>query len=80
MESGNFAWAKVLRLSIQKGGFPFNTRMPDFLLLIRVFCAFEGNLIVLLGCYDKQRFSGGKRQASAIVSAKNELLTFREGF
>ena len=75
-----FRVGKSAKAVYSKGGFPFNSRMPDFLLLIRVFCAFEDNVIVLLGCYDKQRFSGGKRQASAIVSAKNELLTFREGF
>jgi hypothetical protein len=31
----------------------------------------------LLGCYDKQRHSDGKRQANAIRSAKEELLTLK---
>lgn len=45
--------------------------------LLRIFCSFEGNRILLLGCYDKQRHSDGKRQAKAIRSAKEELLTLK---
>lgn len=72
-----FRVGKSVKAVYSKAGFPLSDRMPDFYLLIRVFCAFEAGVIVLLGCYDKQRFSGGKRQLAAIAAAKNELLTFR---
>lgn len=45
--------------------------------LLRVFCNFDGNRILLLGCYDKQRYSDGRRQAKAISAAKEELLTLK---
>lgn len=45
--------------------------------LLRIFCNFDGNRILLLGCYDKQRHSEGRRQARAIRAAKEELLTLK---
>jgi len=45
--------------------------------LPRIFCSFDGNSILLLGCYDKQRHSDGRRQANAIRAAKEELLTLK---
>lgn len=46
--------------------------------LLRIFCHFEENKVILLGCYDKQKYSDGRRQANAIRTAKEELLTFRK--
>ena len=72
-----FRIGKSVKAVYSKAGFPHSEQVANFSLLIRVFCGFEDGLVVLLGCYDKQRYSGGKRQSVAIDSAKRELLTYR---
>lgn len=72
-----FRIGKSVKAIYSKAGFSSNKHVPNFSLLIRVFCGFEDGVIVLLGCYDKQRFSSGKRQSAAIDAAKQELLTYR---
>lgn len=46
---------------------------------IRVFCSFEQDGILLLGCYDKLRDGGDRAQNIAITKARSLLLTFRGG-
>jgi hypothetical protein len=48
-------------------------------LLIRVFCAFEAEGVLLIGCYNKMKFGGGRPQSLAITRARKVLLTFRGG-
>ncbi len=72
-----FRIGKSVKAVNSKAGFQSNEQFANFSLLIRVFCGFEDSAVVLLGCYDKQRYSGGKRQSAAINSAKHELLTYR---
>jgi hypothetical protein len=48
-------------------------------ILIRVFCSFEEEGILLLGCYDKLRHGGDRPQNNAINKARSLLLTFRGG-
>lgn len=72
-----FRIGKSVKAIYSKAGFSNNKQHPNFSLLIRVFCGFEDGVIVLLSCYDKQRFSSGKRQSAAIDAAKQELLTYR---
>ncbi len=74
-----FRIGKSVKAVNSKAGFQSNEQFANFSLLIRVFCGFEDSVVVLLGCYDKQRYSGGKRQSAAINSAKHELLTYRRG-
>jgi hypothetical protein len=46
-------------------------------ILIRVFCAFEPEGLVLLGCFNKLKHGGGRTQNLAINRAKDLLLTYR---
>jgi len=47
--------------------------------LIRVFCSFADEGILLLGCFDKLRNGSDRAQNIAIQNAKSLLLTFRGG-
>lgn len=58
---------------------PFDDVVPFTKVLIRIFCSFQNNQIVILGCYDKSRFGSGKRQHEAIQKARESLLTFKLG-
>jgi hypothetical protein len=46
-------------------------------ILIRVFCAFEPEGLLLLGCFNKLKSGGGRAQNLAISRAKDLLLTYR---
>jgi hypothetical protein len=48
-------------------------------LLVRVFCAFEDEGVLLIGCYNKLSLGGGRPQSLAITRARKVLLTLREG-
>jgi hypothetical protein len=58
---------------------PFDDIVPFTKVLIRIFCSFQNNQIVIHGCYDKSRFGSGKRQNEAIQKARDSLLTFKQG-
>lgn len=73
-----FRIGKTFKAVYSKAGLEFMGKSSKSPLLIRVFCAFDQELIYLLGCYDKQRFGAGRRQVSAIRDAKNEWLTIKE--
>jgi len=45
--------------------------------LIRVFCSFEKEEILLLGIYDKQRNGLGRKQDQAMQNARKALLQFK---
>lgn len=48
--------------------------------LLRVFCAFHGDRVVLLlGGYDKKRDPSAKRQTREIRAARRELVAWRSG-
>jgi len=47
--------------------------------LIRVFCSFADEGILLLGCFDKLRNGSDRAQNIAIQNARSLLLTFRGG-
>ena len=47
--------------------------------LVRVFCSFEDEGILLLGCFDKLRNGSDRAQNIAIQNARSLLLTFRGG-
>lgn len=60
------------------GVLPGETK-PQTKVLLRVFCSFQNQQIVIHGCYDKQRYGSGKRQNAAIRRARESLLTFKLG-
>jgi hypothetical protein len=62
-----------------KAGLLSNDNVPQTKVLLRVFCSFQKNQIVIHGCYDKQRYGAGKRQNAAIRRARESLLTFKPG-
>jgi putative component of toxin-antitoxin plasmid stabilization module len=72
-----FRIGRSFKAVFSKAGIDEYSHNSNLKVLLRIFCSFEGNIILLLGCYDKQRHSDGKRQANAIRSAKEELLTFK---
>lgn len=66
--------------SVLKGVGVFLTpNTKNMKILIRVFCSFEEEGILLLGCYDKLRHGGDRAQNNAINKARSLLLTFRGG-
>jgi hypothetical protein len=56
---------------------PHNARNRK--VLVRVFCSFEDEGILLLGCFDKLRNGSDRAQNIAIQNARSLLLTFRAG-
>lgn len=64
---------------LKRAGVQSTTSFGNQKLLIRVFCAFESDVVLLIGCYNKLKFSGGRPQSLAITRARKVLLTFREG-
>jgi len=62
-----------------KAGLLSDENVPQIKVLLRVFCSFQKNQIVIHGCYDKQRYGAGKRQNAAIRRARESLLTFNLG-
>jgi hypothetical protein len=62
-----------------KAGLLSDENVPQTKVLLRVFCSFQKNQIVIHGCYDKQRYGSGKRQNAAIRRARESLLTFKAG-
>jgi hypothetical protein len=62
-----------------KAGLLSDETVPQTKLLLRVFCSFQNNQVVIHGCYNKQRYGSGKRQSAAIRRARESLLTFKQG-
>jgi hypothetical protein len=62
-----------------KAGVPPGETMPQTKVLLRVFCSFQKQQIIIHGCFDKQRYGPGKRQDAAIRRARESLLTFKQG-
>jgi hypothetical protein len=62
-----------------KAGLLSDENVTQTKLLLRVFCSFQNNQVVIHGCYDKQRYGSGKRQNAAIRRARESLLTFKQG-
>ena len=50
--------------------------VPNFKILIRVFCSFQSKNILLISCYDKKRHGGGKKQDEAIRRARQLRLHY----
>lgn len=64
---------------LKRAGVQSTTSFGNQKLLIRVFCAFESDVVLLIGCYNKLKFGGGRPQSLAISRARKVLLTLREG-
>lgn len=50
----------------------------NFRIVVRIFCIFKNDKIVLLSCYDKLRKGPGRRQNQAIEAARKMKLKFLE--
>ena len=72
-----FRIGRSIKAVYSKAGIEDKPPVSRSKVLLRIFCHFEENKVILLGCYDKQKYSDGRRQANAIRAAKEELLTFR---
>ena len=73
-----FRIGKSFKAVYSKAGLEGMGKSSKSPILIRVFCAFHHESIILIGCFDKQRYGAGRRQANAIRDAKSDWLTFRE--
>jgi len=72
-----FRIGKNFKSVFSKSGIPHPARMSNEAILIRVFCAFEDQEILVLGLYDKQRHGPGRQQDQAIQNARKALLQFK---
>ena len=72
-----FRIGKNFKSVFSKSGISHPARMSNEAILIRVFYAFEGKEILILGLYDKQRHGPGRQQDLAIQSARKALLQFK---
>ncbi len=62
---------------LKSEGVELSSAVTNRKILIRVFCSFEQDGILLLGCYNKLRSGGGRAQNLAINKARALLLTYR---
>lgn len=46
-------------------------------ILIRVYCTFKNDQIVVLGIFDKQKHGSGSKQSKSIAIARKQLLTLK---
>lgn len=65
-------------MALRKAGVESTMSFGNQKLLVRVFCAFEPEGVLLIGCYDKLKLGGGRSRSVAIAKARKVLLTFRE--
>jgi hypothetical protein len=72
-----FRIGKSFKAVFSKSEIPSPSRANNEAILIRVFCSFEKEEILLLGIYDKQRNSSGRKQDQAIQNARKALLQFK---
>ena len=72
-----FRIGRSFKAVYSKAGIEEYSHNSNLKVLLRIFCSFDDNRILLFGCYDKQRHSDGRRQANAIRAAKEELLTLK---
>jgi hypothetical protein len=72
-----FRIEKSFKAVFSKSEIPSPSRANNEAILIRVFCSFEKDEILLLGIYDKQRNGSGRKQDQAIQNARKALLQFK---
>lgn len=72
-----FRIGRNLKGILKSEGIEFASSLANRKILIRVFCSFEKDGILFLGCFNKLRSGGGRAQNLAINKAKALLLTYR---
>jgi hypothetical protein len=72
-----FRIGRNLKGILKSEGIEFASSLANRKILIRVFCSFEKEGILVLGCFNKLRFGGGRAQNLAINKARALLLTYR---
>jgi hypothetical protein len=74
-----FRIGRNLKSVLKAAGIALPHNAKNRKVLVRVFCSFEDEGILLLGCYDKLRNGSDRAQNIAIQNARSLLLTFRGG-
>lgn len=81
MPLGNGLWefriGRNMKGVLKSQGVELSSDVTNRKILIRIFCSFEQDGILLLGCYNKLRSGGGRAQNVAINKARALLLTYR---
>ncbi len=72
-----FRIGRNLKGILKSEGIEFASSLANRKILIRVFCSFEKDGILVLGCFNKLRSGGGRAQNLAINKARTLLLTYR---
>jgi hypothetical protein len=72
-----FRIGRNLKSVLKGAGVALPPKAKNMKIVVRVFCSFEADGILLLGCYNKLRNGGGLAQNNAITKARSLLLTFR---
>jgi hypothetical protein len=72
-----FRIGRNLKSVLKGAGVTLSSNTKNRKIVVRVFCSFEEDGILLLGCYDKLRYGGERAQSVAITKARSLLLTFR---
>lgn len=72
-----FRIGRSMKSVLKSEGVELSSAVTNRKILIRVFCSFEQDGILLLGCYNKLRSGGGRAQNLAINKARALLLTYR---
>ena len=74
-----FRIGRNLKSVLKAAGIALPRNVSNRKIVVRVFCSFEDEGILLLGCFDKLRNGGDRAQNIAIQNARSMLLTFRGG-
>jgi hypothetical protein len=74
-----FRIGRNLKSVLKAAGIALPRNSRNRKIVVRVFCSFEDEGILLLGCFDKLRNGSDRAQNIAIQNARSLLLTFRAG-
>ena len=74
-----FRIGRNLKSVLKAAGIALPRNSRNRKIVVRVFCSFEDEGILLLGCFDKLRNGSDRAQNIAIQNARSLLLTFRGG-
>jgi hypothetical protein len=74
-----FRIGRNLKSVLKAAGIALPRNSRNRKIVVRVFCSFEDEGVLLLGCFDKLRNGSDRAQNIAIQNARSLLLTFRAG-
>jgi hypothetical protein len=74
-----FRIGRNLKSVLKAAGIALPRNSRNRKIVVRVFCSFEDEGVLLLGCFDKLRNGSDRAQNIAIQNARSLMLTFRAG-